>query len=82
MTELAGELIREYRINGRKSADDLVARWTLRLKPFFGMLRAVEVSSLLVARYIDSRQQERAANATINRELAALKRMLNPLRLQ
>jgi site-specific recombinase XerD len=32
---------------------------------------------LLVARYIDSRQQERAANATINRELAALKRMFN-----
>jgi integrase len=77
MAELADEVIREYRINGRKSTDDLVARWTLHLKPYFGVLRAVEVSSLLVARYIDSRQQERAANATINRELAALKRMFN-----
>jgi integrase len=77
MTELADDLVREYRINERKSVDDLVARWTLHLKPFFGVLRAVEVSSSLVARYIDSRQQGSAANATINRELAALKRMFN-----
>jgi site-specific recombinase XerD len=30
-----------------------------------------------VAHYIDARQQDGAANATINRELAALKRMFN-----
>jgi integrase len=75
--ELADDLIREYRINGRKSIDDLQARWELHLKPFFGVLRAVEVTSQLVARYIDARQQEGAENATINRELAALKRMFN-----
>jgi integrase len=77
VTELADDLIREYRINGRKSIDDLEARWKLHLEPFFGALRAMEVSSQLVARYIDARQQERAENATINRELAALKRMFN-----
>jgi len=49
--------------------------WSLHLKPFFGALRALDVSSGLVAKYVDSRQQEGAANATINRELAALKRM-------
>jgi len=38
-------------------------------------MRAVDVSSELLARYVDKRQQEAAANATINRELAALKRM-------
>lgn len=75
ITELADDLIREYRINGRKSIDDLQARWDLHLKPFFGLLRAVEVSSDLVARYIDQRQQEGAQNATVNRELAALKRL-------
>lgn len=77
VSELADDLIREYRINGRKSIGDLEARWALHLSPFFGVLRAVEVTSDLVARYIDFRQQERAENATINRELAALKRMFN-----
>jgi integrase len=77
ISELAEDLIREYRINGRKSIDDLEARWRLHLNPFFGVLRAVEVTSQLVARYIDARQQEGAENATINRELAVLKRMFN-----
>lgn len=77
VSELADDLVREYRINGRKSIHDLEARWALHLKPFFGILRAVEITSQLVARYIDARQQEGAENATINRELAALKRMFN-----
>jgi integrase len=77
MSELADDLIREYRINARKSIADLEARWKLHLQPFFGGLRAIEVTSQLVACYIDSRQQERAENATINRELAALKRMFS-----
>ena len=77
ISELADDLIREYRINGRKSIDELEARWELHLKPFFGVLRAVEVTSQLVAHYIDARRQEGAENATINRELAALKRMFN-----
>src|ERR1035441_6239974 len=51
-------LIREYRINGRKSIDHLKARWDLHLKPFFGVLRAVEVTSQLVAHYIDARRSE------------------------
>ena len=49
----------------------------MHLKPFFGVLRAVEITSQLVAHYIDDRQHEGAENATINRELAALKRMFN-----
>ncbi len=77
VSELADDLVREYRINGRKSIDDLEARWELHLKPFFGALRAVEITSQLVAHYIDDRQHEGAENATINRELAALKRMFN-----
>jgi integrase len=77
IAELADDLVREYRINGRKSIDDLEARWKLHLEPFFGALRAIDVTSQLVARYIDARQHEEAENATINRELAALKRMFN-----
>jgi integrase len=73
--ELAEDFLRDYRINGRKSLQDAKARWRLHLQPFFGNLRAVEISSDLVARYVDSRQQAGAENATINREIACLKRM-------
>jgi integrase len=73
--ELANDFIREYRINGRKSLEDVEARWKSHLKPFFGVLRAIDVTSELIARYVDSRQRQGAANATVNRELAALKRM-------
>lgn len=75
--ELADDLLRDYRINGKRSLDDLDARWKLHLKPFFGELRAVDVSSDLIARYVDKRQEQKAMNATINRELAALKRMFH-----
>ena len=73
--ELAVSFLRDYRINDRRSIDDVVARWELHLKPFFGGMRAVDVTSEQLARYIDKRQQEGAANATVNRELAAMKRM-------
>jgi integrase len=73
--ELAEDFLREYRINGRKSIDDVDARWKLHLKPFFGVMRAIDVTSEFIARYVDSRQRQNAKNATINRELAALKRM-------
>lgn len=53
------------------------AQEKLHLKPFFGDLRAIDVSSDLVARYVDKRQEQKAKNATINRELAALKRMFH-----
>jgi integrase len=75
VSELAQDFLREYRINGRKSLEDVKTRWNAHLAPFFGFLRAVEITSGLIARYVDERQQEGASNATINRELAALKRM-------
>src|SRR5512133_3432198 len=73
--ELAEDFLRDYRINNRKSLDDAEARWKLHLKPFLGDLKASQLTTNLLARYIDQRQQEGAKNATINRELAALKRM-------
>ncbi len=72
---LAEDFIREYRINGRKSLYQTEKRWTVHLRPFFGGRRAVDVTSDVLARYVDSRQEAGAQNATINRELAALKRM-------
>jgi integrase len=77
VAELADDLIREYRINKRKSTSDLEARWKKHLKPFFGDKRAVEITSSSVDKYIDARADAGAADATINRELSALKRMFS-----
>jgi integrase len=77
ITELADDFLRDYKINGKSSGPDAETRWRLHLEPFFGALRASEVTSDLLNKYVDRRQNQGAANGTINRELAALKRMFN-----
>ena len=77
ISELAEDFIRDYKINGRSSLDDAEARWRLHLEPFFGRMKASQVTSVLLNKYVDKRQEAGAANGTINRELAALKRMFN-----
>jgi len=57
---------------GRKR--DLPGRWA-HLEPEFGATLAAEVTTDDVLRYTRARQAKGAANATINRELATLKRM-------
>jgi integrase len=74
--QLADGLFHDYRINEHRSLGDVEARWRLHLKPVFGSLPATELDSQLLARYIDKRREEQASNATINRELSCLKRML------
>ena len=76
-SELAEDFLQDYRINELKSLDDAEARWRLHLRDFFGHLRAVHIGTDNIRAYIEKRQQEDACNATINRELAALKRMFS-----
>ena len=64
----------DYRANGRRSWDRMEDA-TEHLKAFFGEPRAVDITPDRVTAYVAFRHQETAANATINRELAALKRM-------
>jgi hypothetical protein len=47
VAELADDFLRDYRINERKSTEDAEARWKLHLQPFFGHLKASEVTSEL-----------------------------------
>lgn len=77
ISELADDFIRDYKINGRTSLNDAETRWKLHLEPFFGRMKASQVTSVLLNKYVDKRQEVGAANGTINRELAALKRMFN-----
>jgi hypothetical protein len=50
--ELAADFLSEYRVNGRKSIGNAEARWLLHLKPFFGVYRAVQVTTPLLNRYV------------------------------
>jgi site-specific recombinase XerD len=72
--ELAADLLTEYEANGRKSLIDVRRNWKKHLAPRFENLRAREVRPDGLNRYIAERQKEGASNATINRELAMLKR--------
>jgi integrase len=73
--QLAEMLVNDYRANGRKSLVR-VERSVKHLSGFFAEYRAIDVTTDRVLAYIAHRQDEKAMNATINRELAALKRML------
>jgi hypothetical protein len=46
VTELAEDLLLNYRINGRKSIDDVSARWRIHIGPFFERDRHPQQSDL------------------------------------
>lgn len=75
VAELAEEMLRDYRTNNKRSIDHAKMRWDSHLKPFLGHLRADQVTSDTVGRYVDSRLTAGASNGSINRELSALRRM-------
>jgi len=74
--ELANDLVIDYRINSKKSVDRL-ERSIRNLATCFAGMKMAEVTTDDIRTYIIKRQDYGAANATINRELAALKRMFN-----
>jgi integrase len=74
--ELAEDFLNDYRINGKRSLDK-AQRSVKHLQGFFGGMRAIDITTDKVRAYIKVRQEEGYANAEINRELAALKRMFN-----
>jgi integrase len=72
--ELAEDLKNDYRMNGRKSLDRV--EYSLKhLNKHFSGMKAVNITSDFIQKYIITRQTEDAENGTINRELAALQRM-------
>jgi integrase len=72
--ELAQDFLTDYRINNRKSLERAECS-VKHLKKHFDGMRASGVDSARISQYINARLDSGAANATINRELAALKRM-------
>lgn len=74
--ELSADLINDYKVNGKKSL------WRMEisvahLKNYFEGYRANNITTQAIKDYIIKRQNEKASNGTINRELSALKRMFS-----
>jgi len=72
--EIAAEFVRDYEIKGRRSIR--TARERVRhLTRFFGVDRAIDITTPRIRTFAQSRLAEGAKPATINRDLAALGRM-------
>jgi hypothetical protein len=66
-------LLNHYRVNRRRSVGR-VEDAAVRLRQFFGDAKLDRIDRDLVSRHVSSRRNEQSASATINRELAALRR--------
>ena len=74
--DLADDFLTDYRINGKKSLAR-AERSVNHLKTVFDRAKATAVTTPRINAYIQKRLDEGAENATINRELSALKRIFN-----
>ncbi len=73
--DLRDLIITDYTNNGRKSLGDLKTTRLPRLDGVFEGTKAIDITTTSVERYKTLRLKEKAAPATVNRELASLKRM-------
>lgn len=71
---LLDAVVTDYTNNGLRSLSDLEIRIDKHISPVLGERRAVTITSADIADYVSRRKTEKAANATVNRELAVIKR--------
>jgi integrase len=74
--ELIEDFLVDYRVNEKRSSDR-AERSARFLKKEFGGMKATEITTPRIKQYIQKKMEEGVSNATINRELSALKRMFN-----
>src|SRR4030042_3497652 len=74
--ELAKDLVTDYTVNGRDTLKRV--QWSIGcLKKSFEGMRATDITTDKIKAHIEKRMKEGLAHASVNRELAALKRMFN-----
>jgi hypothetical protein len=73
VAELADDVVIDYRVNEQDSLDKAI-RSANRIKEFFGNAKAHSLKGGQIKRFTAARQAEGAANGSVNRELAFLKR--------
>ncbi|MDR3502221.1 MAG: site-specific integrase [Legionella sp.] len=74
--QLADGIFQDYKINEKKSLDRIELSIT-HLRGKFSGLKAAQITTPVINEYVISRLGAGAAKATVNRELATLKRMFN-----
>lgn len=67
-------VVADYKMKGRATADDVQRRIDLHLAPYFGGRLMAGIGSDEITKYVVARQTEGAEAATINRELAIIRR--------
>lgn len=72
--DLAGMLTTDYQVNGRRSLKRM-KHAVAHLRGAFGEALAIDITPDKISRYVVDRQRAGAASATVNVELAALRRM-------
>jgi integrase len=70
-------LIKDYREQDRASLQNVEQRVRKHVRPAFGKLKAKQLTTTHIREYKEKRHAQGAANATINRELAWLRRAFN-----
>lgn len=73
LEEILDDLLVEYRVKKRKNLVN-AERYVRRLKDFFPGWKANRIQTSDAQRYIEQRQKDGRADASINRDLAALKK--------
>jgi len=76
LDELAGDFLTDYRGKRKKSTDKAERLVRYLMKAFSG-LRATGITTARIRDYTEDRMEEGFSNASINRELSALKRMFS-----
>ncbi len=74
--DLQAAYLRDYHVNGRRSVRD-AERIVKRLAETFGEEKALDITTARIEGYTDARLAAGSAKATVNRELAALRRMFS-----
>lgn len=72
VAKLTNELENDYRRRNRRSIKTLQGRLRNHVLPKLGIMRAVEISPVVIDDYVDDRRQEGACDRTINHELKCL----------
>jgi integrase len=72
--ELAKGVVEDYVLNERRSLPETKMRLDKHLLPAFAKIRAAELGTAQLKRYIQARKNDGARNSTINRELSVVSR--------
>jgi integrase len=74
---LLDDLLQFYRVHRPRSLKDFAEPFVKRLRKHFGDLPSHRITTLRLRDYQERRKREKAANATVNREMALLRRAFN-----